>query len=228
MDANTIPTVQLPLFTYGEPAANIEEVFPILWNAMESLTCADTGTRQRGLDALLEVSAHKISPLVAYVIATCLADPDVYIRRRVTFILAEIIAGEPGSKKVSEEVRRVVTGTLHSMGEEVINGLLEVSVMDAHADQAIYHLLNACPYAGRDLGEIVTEWKNALPIRQKAVYFIGLVGYLEALPVLEKLYTRLEARQSGQYTMAFAPPSIKADNDLLPFLRIAIEQLNAR
>jgi hypothetical protein len=65
-------------------------------------------------------------------------------------------------------------------------------------------------------------------IRQKAVYFVGLVGYLEALPVLERIQSRLEARQIGQYAMSFAPPSIKSDEDILPSLRIAIKQLSTR
>jgi hypothetical protein len=72
------------------------------------------------------------------------------------------------------------------------------------------------------------HWKNPLPIRQKAIYYVGLVGYLEALPALERLFNRLEARQNGQYLMSFAPPSSKTDDDLLPSLRVAIDQLKAR
>ncbi len=92
----------------------------------------------------------------------------------------------------------------------------------------IYHLLNACPYAGKYLGDILSQWKNPLPIRQKAVYFIGLVGYLDALPVLIRILNRLEARQNGQFAMSFAPSSIRSDEDILPNLRIAIQQLSVR
>ncbi len=114
------------------------------------------------------------------------------------------------------------------MREETIYGLLEVAAIDPLVEKSIFHLLNACPYAGKYLGDILAQWKNPLPIRQKAVYFVGLVGYLDALPVLERLLNRLEARQNGQYAMSFAPPSMKSDEDILPNLRIAIHQLSAR
>jgi hypothetical protein len=161
-------------------------------------------------------------------IATCLSDPDLYIRRRVTFILADLIANHSSTRQPPDEVRKVVLNYLHNMRESIVYGLLEVSVADEHADKPIYHLFNACSYAGKYLGDILSEWKNPLPIRQKAIYFVGLVGYLEVLPALERLYNRLEARQNGQYLMEFAPPSIKSDNDLLPYLRIAIDQMNRK
>jgi hypothetical protein len=227
MNTNPIPIVQLPLFAYGEPPKNIVELFPAMWQAAEQLTSPDPINRQRGMDAILELGAHKVSPLVAYMMATCLNDPDLYIRRRVAFILADLITGEWNGKQMPENVRVTVSNFLHNMNEATVVGLIEVSVADPQADQAIYHLFNTCPYVGRYLGDLLTQWKNPLPIRQKAIYFIGLVGYLESLPTLERMINRLEARQNGQYAMAFAPPSSKTDDELLPFLRIAINQLNA-
>ena len=218
--------LQLPLFDFGQAITNIEEIFPAVWKATESLTSPEASTRQRAIDALLEVGAQKGSPLVAYMLTTCLGDTDLFIRRRVAFILADLISMEPNGKEIPPEVRNVVRNTLHNMKEALVYGLLEVSVADQHADQAIYHLFNACPYVGKYLGDILTEWNHPLAIRQRAIYFIGLVGYLDAMPVLERLLNRLEARQTGQFTMAFAPPSIKSDNDLLPYLRTAINQLS--
>jgi hypothetical protein len=113
------------------------------------------------------------------------------------------------------------------MREETIFGLLEVAVIDPLVEKSIYHLFNACPFAGTYLGDILAEWKNPLPIRQKAIHFVGLVGYMETLPVLERLLDRLEARHIGQYAMRFAPASIKSDEDIMPYLRIAIQQLSA-
>lgn len=228
MDTNSIPTVQLPLFLYGEPVKSIVELFPAVWKATEQLTSPDSITRQRGIDALLEMGAQKVSPLVAYMIATCLNDPDLYIRRRVAFILADLITTELNGRQTAEEVRLTVTNYLHNMREATVFGLLEVAVADPQADQAIYHIFNACPYVGKYLGDMLMEWKNPLTLRQKAIYFIGCVGYLEALPVLERLRNRLEARQNGQYAMEFAPPAIKSDDDLMPYLRIAMHQLNAK
>jgi hypothetical protein len=228
METEPINFLQLPLFIYGESVTNIVEVFPAVWKSTESLTSPDVITRQRGIDNLIEIGAQKVSPLVAYMIAICVSDPDLFIRRRVTFILADLIATTASPMQTPDEVRKVVFNYLHNMREATVYGLLEVSVADQHADEAIFHLLNACPYAGKYLGEILSDWKNPLQIRQKAIYFVGLVGYLETLPALERLFNRLEARQNGQYLMEFAPQSIKSDTDLLPYLRVAIDQLNKR
>jgi hypothetical protein len=113
------------------------------------------------------------------------------------------------------------------MSEETVFGLLEVAVIDPEAQKPIYFILNACPMAGKYLGNILSEWKNPLMVRQKAIYFIGTVGYMEMLPVLERLLDRLEARQNGQYSMSFAPSSTRSDEDILPYLRNAIIQMSA-
>ncbi len=227
MNINTLPTVQLPLFVYGEPTKSILEMLPVVWNATECLASADAITRQHGIDAILELGAQKASPLVAFMIATRLGDQNIYIRRRVIYILADLISWEPGDNPAADAIRKSVTNYLHDIGEETIFGILEVAVMDPQAEKPIYALLNACPIAGRFLGNLLTEWKNPLPIRQKAIYFVGLVGYMEVLPVLERLLDRLEARQNGQYTMAFVPASARSDEDIMPYLRIAIDQMSA-
>jgi hypothetical protein len=228
MNFDPIPRLQLPLFVYGEPTAKIDELLPNVWSATEALASPDTTTRHHGIDALVELGVQRVSPLVAFMIATCLSDPDIYIRRRVTYILADLIINEPVVSQTPENVRKTVANYLHNMREETIFGVLEVAAIDPLIEKSIFHLLNACPCAGKYLGDILAQWKNPLPIRQKAVYFIGLVGYLEALPVLERILNRLEARQNGQYAMPFATQSFKSDEDILPSLRIAIHQLNTR
>jgi hypothetical protein len=228
MDAEQIPMLQLPLFGYGESISNVVELFPAVWQATECLTSPDSSVRLRGIDVLVELGAHHVSPLVGYMIATCLTDVDINIRRKVVGILSEMISSGSSNQITHEEVRKVVINYLHKLNEPMIFDLLEVSLTDPQADKPLYHIFNACPYAGKFLGDIVMQWKNPSIVRQKAIYFIGIVGYLEALPVLEKLLSRLEARQNGQYSMSFAPPSSKTEDDLLPGLRVAINQLNAR
>jgi hypothetical protein len=228
MNFNPISNVQLPLFVYGEPVENINELLPAVWNATEALASPEAVTRHHGIDALLELGAQWVSPLVAFMMAICLSDRDIYIRRRIAYILADLINMESGGRQTPENIRKTVTNYLHNMREETIYGLLEVAEIDPLVEKSIYHLLNACPFAGKYLGDILTEWKNPLPVRQKAIHFVGLVGYMETLPVLERLLDRLEARHKGQYTMSFAPASIKSDEDIMPFLRIAIQQLSAR
>ncbi len=227
MTINNLTNTQLPLFVYGEPSENIKELLPVIWNATESLASSDPVTRQHGIDTLLEFGAQRASALVAYTIATCLGDPEIYIRRRVVYILADLIAILPGVKPAPEHVRKAVTHYLHRMNTEIVFGLLEVSVIDTQTESAIYHLLNACPTAGHCLGDILADWKNSLPMRQAAIHFIGLVGYMEELPVLERMLDKLQSRHSGQYAMSFASSANRNDGDLIPHLRIAIEQMSS-
>jgi hypothetical protein len=227
MTINTLPIVQLPLFLYGEPTGNIAEMLPVVWNATECLASENAITRQHGIDAILELGAQKVSPLVGFMIATRLGDKDIYIRRRVIYILADLITWVPGDDRRADNIRKSISNYLHDIGEETILGILEVAVMDPQAEKAVYDLLNACPFAGRFLGDILTEWKHPLAIRQKAIHFVGLVGYMEILPVLERLLDRLEARQTGQYTMSFASSSARSDEDIMPYLRIAIKNMSA-
>ena len=228
MNFDPISNVQLPLFVYGEPVENIVEMLPVVWSATEALASPDSVIRQHGIDDLLELGAQRVSPLVAFMIATCLSDRDIYIRRRVAYILADLINMESALMQTPENIRKAVTNYLHNMRQETIFGLLEVALIDLLVEKSIYHLLNACPYAGKYLGDILTEWKNPLPVRQKAIHFVGLVGYMETLPVLERLLDRMEARHNGQYAMSFVPASVKSDEDIMPFLRIAIQQLTSR
>ena len=228
MNYDPISNVQLPLFIYGEPVENISELLPAVWNATEALASPDAVIRQHGIDDLLELGAQRVSPLVAFMISTCLSDRDIYIRRRVVYILADLINMESALITTPENIRKTVSNYLHNMRQETIYGLLEVAVIDPLVEKSIYHLLNACPFAGKYLGDILAEWKNPLAVRQKAIHFVGVVGYTETLPVLERLLDRMEARQNGQYSMSFVPPSVKSDEDIMPFLRIAIEKLSSR
>ncbi|NJD59941.1 MAG: hypothetical protein C3F13_09675 [Anaerolineales bacterium] len=228
MTIDHLTNIQLPLFVYGEAPENIGDLLPVVWNATECLTSADPMTRHHGIDALLELGAQRVSSLVSFMIATCITDNDIYVRRRAVYILADLISKEPGTRQASEIVRMTVINYLHNMSEGTIFGLLELVLMDPQVEKSVYHLFNACPMAGRYLANILTEWKNPLLIRQQAVYFIGLVGYIEVLPVLERLLDRLESRQNGQYSMSFATSPARSEEDILPNLRIAIKQMTSR
>ena len=226
MNFEPISNLQIPLFVYGEPTADINEVLPAVWAATEALASPDALNRHHGLDALVELGVQRASPLVAYMVATCLNDPDMYIRRRVIYILADLLIKDPVVSPTPEQVRLTVMNYLHKMDEKTIYGLLEVSLMDPHVEKSIYHLLNACPQAGIHLGEILSHYKHPSTIRQRAIYFVGLVGFTEALPALERLLNRLTARTNEQYAMSFASSSDKSEDEITPALRIAIQQLS--
>jgi len=84
----------------------------------------------------------------------------------------------------------------------------------------VARLLNACPYAGRHLTDILAGRKNPLSIRKQAVHYVGIVGYLDSIPALEHISARLETRLQGQEAMPFLPSSQASENEeeLLPYI----------
>jgi HEAT repeat protein len=227
MNYDTIPKIQLPLFIYGEPIENILEVLPAVWNAAESLAAPDTTTRNQAINAILELGVQRVSPLIAYLLVTRLDDPEISIRRRVIYVLGDLLMDETSRKDAPDDVRKTIIHALQRLNEDTAFGLLEVAVLDPKIEKFLFQLFNHCSTAGKYLGEILSQRKYSVPIRQKAIYFVGQVGYTEVLPVLERLYNRLEARQNDQYSMSFAPSAISPDENILPVLRIAINRLTA-
>jgi hypothetical protein len=227
MNYDTIPKIQLPLFIYGEPTENILEVLPAVWNAAESLANPDTTTRNQAINAILELGVQRVSPLIAYLLVTRLDDTEISIRRRVIYVLGDLFLDETSRKDTPDDVRKTIIHALQRLNEDTTHGLLEVAVLDPKIEKFLFQLFNNCSTAGKYLGEILSQRKYSLPIRQKAIYFVGQVGYTEVLPVLERLYNRLEARQNDQYSMSFAPSAISPDENILPTLRIAIDRLTA-
>jgi hypothetical protein len=142
--------------------------------------------------------------------------------------VADLLTPDIQGRVAPEAVRKYVTTYLRQMRARSVFGLLEVAINDPQAERSISKLFNVCPYAGKHMGDILMERKNPLPVRQKAVHFIGLVGYLDALPILERMLSRLETRQNGQQVMPFVPLSSPSEDDLLPSLQEAIKNLRAR
>jgi hypothetical protein len=83
----------------------------------------------------------------------------------------------------------------------------------------ITRLLNVCPHAGRHLVDITADRNFSPEIRRQAVHFIGRVGYLDAIPALEKLEIRLASRLAGQQMMPFALPAAHDEIELIPEIR---------
>jgi hypothetical protein len=230
MDKNLIllDTAQPQLFEFGEGAIGTLELFPAVWGACEDLVSPEVTARCRGLDRLLELGAPRLSPLVAYLLATRLAEPDVSLRKRIVHALGVILSPDERGLSAPEGVRRTVGAVLNQMRTASIYGLLEVACSDLEVEYLrldIARLLNNCPYAGQYLAEIMGDRKHPLDIRYQAVYYIGVVGYLDAIQALERLAVRLEARLSGQQAMPFAPPVLQDEVELLPAIRTALEAL---
>lgn len=229
MDPMMLEVLQPPLFEFGEAAPGALELFPAVWSAAEDLVSPELAARQRGLASLEEMGAARYSPLVAYLLFTRLSDADLGLRQQVIYLLSALLIPDERGFAAPEPVRRCLTTALGQMRTRSIFGLLEVLAAEPGAEGMIARLLNACPHAGHHLVDILSERKNPLAVRHAAAQLIGRVGYLDAIPALERLAARLETRRSGQQAMPFAAPPASATDevDLLPVVNAALARLLA-
>jgi hypothetical protein len=229
MEFDSIPQqlMQPTLFEYGDSASGAVELFPAVWSAAEELLAPELVIRQGGLARLIELDAARLSPLIGALLVNRLCEPDIELRRQIAYTLGDTLKVDENGRAAPELVRHYLVHMLGQMRQRPIFALLEVAISDPLAEDTIACLLNACPYAGRHLADILSERKLPLAVRRAAARFIGLVGYLEAIPTLERMRGRLEARAAGQQRMPFAPPGNPDEADLLPEIRSAWESLQA-
>jgi hypothetical protein len=208
-------------------ASGFLELFPAVWNDAEALCGPDAKERRAALARLEETSAPRLSPLVAYLVATRLSDPDLAVRGRAARVIGDLLTLDPLGNATPDVVRRYLNAYLSQMRTRGVYHLLEIAVTDPEAIPYLSRVLNACPYAGRHLGDIALDRMVPLSHRKQAVLFIGSVGYLESIPALERLATRLESRLVGQQAMAFAPPAQSEEKDLLPIVQSVLHILQS-
>jgi hypothetical protein len=117
-------------------------------------------------------------------------------------------------------------GLLKEMRTRPIMALLQTLETAPELEPAVQTVLSACPYAGNHLADILAERKFSLVLRGHAARMIGQVGYLCALPVLERLAHRLEVRLNGQQSMDFTVPDRLDETSLLPAVQRTIQVLS--
>jgi hypothetical protein len=142
-------------------------------------------------------------------------------------VLGELFTLDPQGHAVDDKVSQYLTAYLSQMRTRLVFSMLQVAEKYPDADVNVARLLNVCPFAGEHLTEIFSDRANSQGIRKKAIYFVSLVGYLDAIPALERLETRLESRLSGQQAMPFAQNTSVEEEELLPSIRQALTSLRA-
>ena len=83
---------QLMLFDFTDTASGALEIFPEVWGALEKLTSPDLLERRDALDCLIVLDAPRLSPLVTYLVATRIFDPDLELRYKVVDVLGKILS----------------------------------------------------------------------------------------------------------------------------------------
>jgi HEAT repeat protein len=220
-------TVQPPLFNLGEASKGLLELFPEVWNAAEDLTSPNSAMRRLAIEKLERMRAARFSPLAAYLIATHVTDPDMEVRARVIKILGEVLTPDEQGGVITEDVRVHLVYFLTHMRTRQIYAILQAAAIFPETFTAARRLLEVCPHAGNHLVDIASSRKAPLDVRRLAIRLIGEIGYLDAIPALERMRTRMETRFNGQQAMPFAPPYGVDDSGLLPDVRSTLAALHS-
>ena len=214
------------LFDFADTATGAVEFFPEVWNAVEGLSSPELLTRRESLDRLIVLDAPRLSPLVAYVLATRIFEPDLELRCRVVTALGKVLTPSETGKVTLDAVRIHLKGYCYQMEHHGVIQLLEIAEEYPEAASGVAAMLNLCSQTGAFLVDIMVDRKEILTIRRQAISFIGQVGFLDAIPALERLEERLESRLNGQKAMPFAPPpSTQDENSLLPVIQTTLTLL---
>ncbi len=215
------------LFDFTSTSHGTVELFPAVWSAAEEMTSPDLETRGAALERLVEMNAIRLSPLIAYLTATRLLEPDLALRMRIIQLLGDVFLPDDTGRAAPESVTRHLSSYLTQMRTRQFTAILQVVSGDASLEGAASHLFNACPYGSNQLISILSDRKSPLTIRQAAARMIGLVGYLDALPELERQEMRLNTRIKGQQSMPFAQPGSPDESDLLKTVQKSIDDLRS-
>jgi hypothetical protein len=227
MDDDPLTTLHLQpdaLVTYHGAQSNKTENYNVVWRAAESLTSPDLETRYAGVKQLVEQDAVRHHPLIAYLLISRLAEPDIALRAQIVDALADVVIPDGHGEPAHAPSFPILTAHLMEMRTRQIYALLQVADFDKSLEPKVVELLDHCSFAGGHLADILSSRSIPLALRKQAAYFIGQIGYLDALPTLERMAARLEARCSSRNDLGDMDGN---DVELLSLIRRAIDLLRA-
>ncbi len=108
MDLETLylTSVQPTFLEVIETSSGLLELFPAVWSAAEGLTSPDVNMRTASLNRLLELGAPRLSPLISYLLATRISEPDLGLRCRIVQALGELLVVDATGRLAPDAVRR--------------------------------------------------------------------------------------------------------------------------
>lgn len=227
LESDGASTIQLTLFDFQKASSGAFELFPKVWTAAEALTDQIAANRLAGLACLEEVSAARYSPLVAYLLVTKLTDHDFLVRAKLIRVLASVFAPDDQGNLAPEAVRQNLLIHLAQLQPAQVLSILEAASADPSLERAVTLLLKASCDAGSQLLDILADRKMSLKLRERAAYFIFQVGFVDAIPGIERIISRLESRINGQQAFSFSLNDSGDESQLLPTLQLALASLQA-
>jgi hypothetical protein len=227
MEVNPITNLQSSdLLELKETTLSRLDFLPVVWEAAAALISPELETRFSGLRRLEETNAVRHHPLVSYLLTTRIVEPDIELRTRVIKALASAFSDGDGYT-TSEAVRLYLRTCLGGMRVRQIFALLQVADFDPSVEPMVAALLSYCSFAGGHLSEILLNRQSPLTIRKRAVHFIGRIGFLDALPCLERLENRLESRLNGKRSEVDYMFDENEEVSLLPLIQDTLSLLRA-
>jgi hypothetical protein len=197
-----------------------------IWQLADALTSPNLEARRMGVKSLVEIKAHFNYPLVAYILATRLADSDLELRAQVTKAILDILFTQETGNHTLEACRIRLAEYVSQMRTRGVFALLQLAESGLISDDNIAKILNYNPFAGVHLAKIVSDWQMPVSIRKKAAVIVGLVGYMDAIPVLQRIFSRLESRYSGKQISMWNIDE-NGEASLLPIVKDVLTALQA-
>ncbi len=204
------------LFSIGDITRGAIEFYPSIWGELEKFIIGEEKERVDALKKLVELKVARFSPLVIFILTTKLSDPNIGIRTTVVEELSNVLIPDNEGNSAPNDVQECLKRYLSQMRTRQVYAMLQVLHNKSDLLPEVSRLMNYCPYAGNHLADVASSRQAPVDIRRQAILLIGQVGYLDALPALERLLLRLESRLNGQHSMPFAPPTGVEDTSLIP------------
>jgi hypothetical protein len=125
-----------------------------LWKSTEAISSPELSKRKRGFESLIEFDVVRRSPLIAYLLATRIVEPDLTLRAYIVRVLASILKTDLPDNLSTEDVRLTLVNYLSQIDLREILALLQLAEIDPYAEEQIIQLLSACSCAGGHLVNI--------------------------------------------------------------------------
>jgi hypothetical protein len=201
------------------------EFLPLIFDAAEAMISNDRAVRWSGMERLIEMQAGRVSPLVGYLLATRLEEPDLELRVQIIKALAGILDKDDQGQLPKTTVYQSVVGFMAGIRTRTVFAILKAVDFDASIEPMAAKLLSNCSFAGTHLADIMANRNTPMAIRKQAIHFIGRIGYLDALASMERQATRIESRRNGNNGYLGDNSDGDDEAELLASIKDALEKL---
>jgi hypothetical protein len=226
LDLNPLRSPQLSLFS---KPTEVEErtLIPLIWRLLEALLSKESDIKLFALQELANLNAIMVSPIIVAILVSSLEDRDEAIRKEIVDIIGNFLKSPILNDQFNIYIRAFIKDVLSRMRTRSIYSLIQLYNLDVQLKENIVTLINQCPNAGKHLTDIFLSRNSSIKIRQNAIEIIGIIGYINAIPDMERLLSRLLTRINGQQSMPFITSQGLDETPLIHYLEASLTNLKA-